>query len=243
MAIKEKADLIVACGGDGTINEVATSLVGSNIPLGIIPMGSGNGLASNLNIPLDIPKALEVIKTGGIDKIDVGKVNGTYFFSNMGIGFDTALIHQYDKIKKRQLSGYLRAMLSTVGTFSGLKNVQIEYDGKKIALDPFLVFISNSNRMGYGFTLTPQAKLNDGFFDLVIIDKLPKLKIPLLAGLLLIKKVHWLKQVRFHQVQHLKLSGNKPIEAFQIDGCYESNDSTDLEIDLIRQGLSVLTPS
>ena len=87
-ALNEHADVIVACGGDGTINEVASALVKKNIPLGIIPAGSGNGLATNLGIPKDIDKAIEIIKSNNIHTIDVGRVEDNYFFSNVGFGID-----------------------------------------------------------------------------------------------------------------------------------------------------------
>lgn len=87
-----KPDYIIACGGDGTINEVASCIVGTNITLGILPVGSGNGLASNLDIPRDFNKAIDIIKNGKTTAIDVGKINEQYFFSNMGIGIDALII-------------------------------------------------------------------------------------------------------------------------------------------------------
>ena len=104
--ILNNPSVIVACGGDGTINEVAQSLVGKSIPLGIIPMGSGNGLASNLKISKDINTALQVIISNHITTIDVGLMNDKYFFSNMGLGIDVKVIHRYTSQKKRDFSGY-----------------------------------------------------------------------------------------------------------------------------------------
>ncbi|MGK4567793.1 diacylglycerol/lipid kinase family protein [Flavobacterium sp. 3HN19-14] len=98
-------DCIVACGGDGTINEVASCLVNADIPLGIIPVGSGNGLASNLNIPRNLEKAIDIIKNGITSKIDVGTVNGQCFFSNMGVGIDAMIIKKYELGRKTNASG------------------------------------------------------------------------------------------------------------------------------------------
>ena len=92
-AVTKSPDYIVACGGDGTINEVASCLVNTQIKLGIIPIGSGNGLASNLKIPKLLEEATQVIKNGKTQFIDIGKVNQHYFFSNMGIGIDALIIY------------------------------------------------------------------------------------------------------------------------------------------------------
>ena len=110
-AIANKPDCVVACGGDGTINEVASCLINTKIKLGIIPVGSGNGLASNLNIPKEIEKATEIIRNGNSQTIDVGQVNEHYFFSNMGIGIDAHIIKKYETYKKRTLIAYLKASI------------------------------------------------------------------------------------------------------------------------------------
>ena len=110
-AIENSPDYIVACGGDGTINEVASCLINTKIKLGIIPVGSGNGLASNLNIPKEIEKATEIIRNGNSQTIDVGQVNEHYFFSNMGIGIDAHIIKKYETYKKRTLIAYLKASM------------------------------------------------------------------------------------------------------------------------------------
>ena len=112
-SIKKGVDIIVACGGDGTINEVAGCLIGTSVKLGIIKFGSGNGLATTLNIPKNSEDALRVIKQGITTKIDAGEINNHYFFSNSGIGFDANVINNYSNTKKRQLASYLKASLST----------------------------------------------------------------------------------------------------------------------------------
>ena len=113
-AIAENSDVIVACGGDGTINEVASALVKKNIPLGIIPAGSGNGLATNLNIPKDINKAIEIIKNHIVHTIDVGRVEDNYFFSNLGFGIDAEVIKTYEENQKRTITGYVDASVKTL---------------------------------------------------------------------------------------------------------------------------------
>jgi len=155
-AILKKPDCIIASGGDGTINEVASSLVGTDIRLGIIPVGSGNGLASNLKIPLEIEKAILIIKSGTESLIDVGKVNEHYFFSNMGIGIDALIIKNYEKQKQRSLIGYGKASVSSSFKFKPISTILL-VNGKRFETRPLVLFISNSNEMGYKMGLTPFA--------------------------------------------------------------------------------------
>ena len=109
-AIQVGASRIIAVGGDGTINEVASALVGTNIPLGIIPIGSGNGLARHLKIPLKIKKALQLAKEGVPQKMDVGLLNDKYFFCTAGIGFDASVANEFAKGKGRGLINLLKCL-------------------------------------------------------------------------------------------------------------------------------------
>ncbi|MDU7601725.1 MAG: diacylglycerol kinase family protein [Bacteroides caccae] len=110
-AAEEKADIVVAIGGDGTINEIARSLVHTDTALGIIPCGSGNGLARHLHIPMEPKKALEVLNEGCMDVIDYGKINGTDFFCTCGVGFDAFVSLKFAHAGKRGLLTYLEKTL------------------------------------------------------------------------------------------------------------------------------------
>ncbi|WP_215225753.1 diacylglycerol/lipid kinase family protein [Echinicola shivajiensis] len=242
IAITEGADIIVACGGDGTINEIASCLVGHDILLGIIPLGSGNGLASNLQIPLKIDKAIEIIINGNVKNIDIGKVNGKYFFSNMGIGFDAALIAHYNRLKQRQLKGYLKALIKTMGTYSSTGKIKLVKNGKECNADPFLLFVSNSNRMGYGFTLTPKANISDGLLDMVLVKKMSRLKLLLFGLLVASRKIHALKEVNYQLIENLVVLGNGNLLQYQIDGELVPVKENQLEISLCKEKLKVLVP-
>ena len=170
-AVSLKPDYIVACGGDGTINEVASALVNSDVLLGVIPVGSGNGLASNLGISKNVQQALAVIKSGKRSSIDVGVVNEHYFFSNRGIGIDSMIIKKYSQSSKRSLFIYMKAAMSAAFEFIP-KKAMVAYGSKLTTLTPFMLFISNSNQMGYGMSLTPKASLDDGWLDLFVVPNL-----------------------------------------------------------------------
>lgn len=241
-SISQKADVIVACGGDGTINEVATCLIGKNIALGIVPMGSGNGLASNLKIPKNRRKALEIIRDRHEERIDVGRINGRYFFSNTGVGFDASLIKHYESSEKRTLLGYIRACALTFRDIKRNEPQMIGVNGEDPMINPFIVLISNSNEMGYKLSLTPKASLQDGLLDVLVIKKIGRLKMLWLGMLILIRKVHWLKESKSFQTKELKLE-RKQATFFdtQVDGEHHHINTNEITVSLLEKSLCVLT--
>ncbi|TDT46257.1 YegS/Rv2252/BmrU family lipid kinase [Maribacter spongiicola] len=242
-SILENANIIVACGGDGTINEVASCLIGTNIALGILPMGSGNGLASNLKIPKKRRKALEIIRNKHIEHMDVGKINGRYFFSNTGVGFDASLIKHYESSEKRTLLGYIRACATTFRDINKNTPLSIVVDEEVPMANPFIILISNSNEMGYKLSLTPKASLQDGLLDVLVIKNISRIKMLWLGFLILIRKVHWLKESRSFQTKNVHIKCNQS-DFFdtQVDGEHKRIDTNELTISLVEKSLFVLTP-
>lgn len=240
-AILQNPDYIIACGGDGTINEVASCLTNTNIKLGIIPVGSGNGLASNLNIPKEIEKAIEIIKKGKHSAIDVGKMNEKHFFSNMGIGIDALIIKKYEASKKRTLLAYVRAAIASAFEFKPIEAVLI-FEGQPININSFLLFISNSNEMGYGMSLTPKASLNDGWLDLVTVSKLNFIEKLLLGFYVVTNKIEKHHKANHSLIQNVTIEMPKKIFLnAQIDGEYHHLKTNIIEVSVIRNGLNVLT--
>lgn len=239
-AVLNNPDYIVACGGDGTINEVASSLIGTKIKLGIIPVGSGNGLASNLNIPRDFTKAITIIKNGNTTSIDVGKINQYYFFSNTGIGIDALIIKKYEKSGTRTLSSYVKAALSSSFEYKPQKTI-ISYNDKVIETNPFMLFISNSNEMGYNMSLTPKADLSDGVLDMVIIPKLSFFEKLSLGFNVLTNSVE-----KFQKAKHITLRSLRievPEKIFidaQIDGERQNLKTNKIEVTIIEKALEIL---
>jgi len=240
-AINEGANIIVACGGDGTINEVATALVGTDIKLGIIPIGSGNGLASNLNISKNNREAILAIKAAKSIKIDVGSVNGTYFFSNTGFGFDADVIKNYEASERRTLSCYIKASLTSFKNYNKNKKLVIKINGVNEVINPFLIFISNSNQLGYSFSLTPKASLQDGLLDVVLVPKIGKLKMLLFGICMLIKKpeiLPWVQCFKSNSLSLLRKEG-----AFfqsQIDGELVTIKESSVSVTIKSKALSII---
>ncbi len=241
-SIKEGAQIIVACGGDGTINEVASCLVNTSVILGILPMGSGNGLASNLKIPKNIGKALLIIKAQKVMAMDTGTINGEPFFSNTGIGFDAHVISDFSEGTSRRLFSYVKSTLKTLKTYHYKNILELKYRNKTELIAPFLLFVSNSNEMGYKMSLTPRASLSDGLLDVVMVPKLSAPILFLFTILFLFKKHHWLKQVRFLELKSLSIkSVDNVVPKAQKDGESLILKDSKIEIAIQPKNLKVCT--
>lgn len=242
-SILEGADIIVACGGDGTINEVASCLVGTKIPLGIVPVGSGNGLASHLGVPRNLRRSLAIIKNRHIVEIDAGSINGNYFFSNTGVGFDASIIKNYESSERHTLIGYLKACLSSFREAESDMDMEIRANDMEMRVNPFLIFVSNSNEMGYKVSLTPKASLQDGLLDVMIISKIGRLKMIWLGILMLFNRPYLLKEATSFQTKNLELysNGQSHFDS-QIDGELRQINSRRVSIQIRDRALKVIVP-
>lgn len=240
-AVANRPDCIVACGGDGTINEVAAAMVNIQIPLGIVPVGSGNGLASNLKIPKDIARAIKIIKNCRESFIDVGKVNNHYFFSNMGIGVDAIIIKKYEENNRRSLYGYMMAALSASLNYEPLDTV-ISVNGRTVEMKPLLLFVSNSNEMGYNMSLTPDAELNDGFLDLIIVPELNFWEKMHLGYSILKNCSSKFNKVSHELIRHIDIElPDKIFLDIQTDGEYHNFRTNKIQVEVIKKGLRVIS--
>ena len=242
-SILEGANAIIACGGDGTVNEVASQLVDSPILLGIIRLGSGNGLASHLGISPSINEALEVIKQYNNTKIDVGTVNEHFFFSNMSLGIGARIINHYTGFKKRQIVSYLRASFKALLYKSPSQIVDLEIDNFKNTLDPLVLFVSNSNEMGYNLSFTPKASLQDGKLDVVFTEQLSFVEKILFASQLIFNKHKRYNKANYFLTDNIKVTNKKQKEFLtQLDGESIIIKSKELNISIKKGALNVLVP-
>ncbi len=241
-AIDEKADVVVACGGDGTINEVAQGLVETQIPLGIIPLGSGNGIARHFKIPLEISKSVQVIKKNKLAKMDVGVVNGHYFFGNMGCALESHFIRSYHKNQRHGIWAYVIAFFDALVSFKH-QNIQVEYLDNVRDISPFILLVSNTNQQGYDFSLTPQAQSDDGLLDLFWMEKsnfFNKIKFFLYA---LLKKKLMGKRFDLVSLSALKIRLlDQDDFCVQIDGENLPIFSNYIEIKVLPKKLNVIVP-
>jgi len=240
-AVAKNPDYIVACGGDGTINEVASCLVNTQIKLGIIPIGSGNGLASNLKIPKLLEEATQVIKNGKTQCIDIGKVNQQYFFSNMGIGIDALIIKKYDSYKKRTLTSYIKASLQASLQYKPIKAI-LSFNNQIINSNAFMLFVSNSNEMGYGMSLTPNASLIDGKLNLVLIPKISLINQIKMGLHVVSKKAEVFKMAQHSLIENIAIElPEKIFVDIQLDGEYHNLKTNKIEISVIKNGLEIVS--
>lgn len=239
-AVAKSPDYIVVCGGDGTINEVASCLVNTQIKLGIIPIGSGNGLASNLKIPKLLEDATQVIKNGKTQFIDIGKVNQHYFFSNMGIGIDALIIKKYDSYKKRTLTAYIKASLQASLQYKPIKAI-LSFNNQIINSIAFMLFISNSNEMGYGMSLTPNASLIDGKLNLVLIPKISLIDQIKLGHHVISKKSEVFKMAQHSLIEYIAIElPEKIFIDIQLDGEYHNLKTNKINVSVIKNGLEIV---
>ena len=159
---------VLACGGDGTVNEVASALVGTSTALGIIPMGSGNGLARHIGIPVDLRRSLHVIREDHIIACDYGTANGRPFFCTFGVGFDAAVSDRFARQKRRGLMVYLRSAIDEFFRYRP-EMYTIEVDGHVFTEKAFLVVCCNASQYGNNAFIAPEASIHDGLLDLTVV--------------------------------------------------------------------------
>ncbi len=200
--VAEGVDVIVAVGGDGSVNEIAKTLTDKKVVLGIIPAGSGNGLAHYLKIPLSYKKAIEIINQSKILKIDTGSINNEFFVSIAGIGFDGIVAREYAKNKRRGFFTYLKVVTEEYINYRPRKYT-IEINGEVLKRRALFISFANSDQFGYGASIAPAASADDGLLDVIIMKKPLMIEIPLLASLLYWKKIDISRQFEIIKAKEL----------------------------------------
>ena len=178
-AVADRADVVAAWGGDGTINGAAAGVAGTGIPLAIIPGGSGNGLARDLTIPFDTARAFEVAASGQVRAIDAGDLHGSLFFNVAGIGLDARIAGRLaTEGHRRGLMGYVLATVAELRSYEScaysISNV-FDADGKALSGDitdrpALFIALANSRQYGSGAQIAPKALLDDGLMEVVIVE-------------------------------------------------------------------------
>lgn len=172
-------NLVVAVGGDGTVNEVGRGLIGSNTALGIIPTGSGNGLARHLEIPFKINRALKALNNPLIKPIDVIKINDYYSLNVAGIGFDAYISHKFATKRNRGPLAYMHLITREFANYKSAK-YKVTIGQQTQEWDAFLISFANSTQYGNNFHIAPQARIDDGLIDVCLIRDFPKVTAPAL---------------------------------------------------------------
>lgn len=167
-AVEKGCETVLAAGGDGTINETAAALCGTGVVLGIIPCGSGNGLARHLGIPVDIKESLKIIIENHAMDIDYATVNDKKFFCTCGVGFDAAVSEAFARKKTRGKLTYIQSTFQTYANYEP-EHYTIIANGKTLTEKAFLVAVCNASQYGNNAYIAPSASINDGLLDVTII--------------------------------------------------------------------------
>jgi YegS/Rv2252/BmrU family lipid kinase len=236
-------DLVLAAGGDGTANEAAWGLLGSPTALGVVPVGSGNGLARALGLPLDPSRAVPALAQCVPRAMDVGMVNGRPFLNVAGAGFDAAVgaaFHDHgQRGGRRGVLGYVRIGLGMVSRYRPevwrLEAGATQYQGRA-----WIVAILNGRQYGGGAVMAPGARLDDGLLEVVIIEDAPRLELLLNAPRVFLGAIEGFRCYRRFSVPQLVLRGEGPILYYR-DGEPEAG-APQLEVRLLPRALRVLVP-
>ena len=232
-----KYSIVVAVGGDGTVNAVAKNLINTGITLGIIPRGSGNGLARSLGIPQNTIKAIKRIETGTIRTIDSGMINSKPFFCAAGIGFDAHICQLFAQNKKRGLSAYIKIGIQQFFSYKP-KEYSIEVNNETLKIKAFVVAFANAGQYGNDFYIAPQAKMDDGLLHIVILKPFTLISACYLMVKILSKKAHLAKNILTLTAQSIKIK-NLSTESIHFDGEPGSLEN-EIEVSIHPKSLKVL---
>ncbi len=215
-AVEQKKDVVIAVGGDGTINNVAKYLVNTGIIFGIIPQGSGNGLARHLHVPADPRKALSLINQLNFRTIDTGMANEHFFINVAGAGFDAHVSWMFANAPRRGFLSYAKITLNEFANYKP-RLYEINIDGKTIKQNAFIVCVANGSQYGNNAYITPAAKLSDGHFDIAILKPFKNRQMPLIGIELFAKKFNNSKYVDYYKGKEITIK-RPSAEVFNIDG-------------------------
>ncbi len=237
---RNEFDVIVAVGGDGTVNEIVPGMLFSNKPLGIIPAGSGNDFIKSLNIPNNIEAAIEVILKGKTTVIDVGKINDTYFANGVGIGFDAAVNRASYEIdhSKRGILLYLCALAKTLGKYDPVP-LTISMNGSTVTQETFLLTVGNGTTCGGGFKLTPHAMVDDQILDVTIVKPLGIARLLWHLPKVFAGTIEKVKYATMRTTEKLTVESAVPVRV-HVDGEIYDGNATTFEIEVVPEALRVI---
>ncbi|MDR1743913.1 MAG: diacylglycerol kinase family lipid kinase [Dysgonamonadaceae bacterium] len=238
-AVRKKYKYVITVGGDGTVNEVAKALIGTDCTMGIIPFGSGNGLARDLHIPLNSKNAIKIILDGNIRTIDYGIANDHVFFCTCGVGFDAFISGKFAEEKLRGPLGYLRQVLEGVIDFKS-DEYDIAYDGGSLKERAFVVTCANASQYGNDAFIAPEADMEDGKMNVSILKPLNAIEIPQTTLQLFTKNID--KNSKMISLLTADLTIRRSREGvMHVDG-EPIQTGKDIRVKIVPKGLKILAP-
>lgn len=227
---------VVAVGGDGTINEVASGLIGTATALGIVPNGSGNGFARHLDISTRMNRAIEMLNNSEVINVDYGLVNDQPFFSTCGVGFDAVVAQDFSD-STRGFKGYLQSIFKDFFQYKA-DTYQLKGEGIDITTTAFLVNFANAGQWGYDAYIAPKASVQDGWLDVAIVSEFPMTAAAGLALSLFTKNID--EKLHMNTIRTKELTLTRASEgAMHIDGTPVMMPA-ELHVKIVEEGLKVL---
>ena len=239
-AVADGCKLVVAIGGDGTLNETAAGLVGTDAVFGLIPCGSGNGLGRHLGIPGPGKGAFRTLVEGRIREIDTGLVNGIPFFNAMGLGFDAEIADRFNHLTRRGLPSYVRTTLGTLFRYRA-ETCHIQNGVASLETTAFLLTIANSDQYGNDCFIAPGASVDDGLLDLTVIKRANLFNAAPLAVRLFRKTIDGSRSVARLRGAHFTITRRAP-GLIHTDGETHRTAAT-LEISVLPRSLRIMVPA
>lgn len=236
-AVAQRYDIVAVAGGDGTINEVGSCLIGTDVALAVLPHGSGNGLSRCLKIPLSPAKAIERINRKAVCQIDTVTVNGVPFISIAGTGYDAQVADDYAKKQRHGFDTYFRYIVKNYFTL-GEKDYTLILPEETIHTKAFFISFANSNQMGYDVPISPHASLWDGKVDICIVRKPNALELPVISGFFLSKSMDKAPKVDIIQTESATII-RPQADVLNIDGESRTMEK-DLHIQVNPLSLNVI---
>jgi len=236
----ENYKYFVAVGGDGTVNEIAKALINTNAILGILPVGSGNGLARHLQIPLEPRKAIQLINKQKYQAIDYGLINKMPFFCTCGVGFDALIGEKFAQCKGRGLSNYVKTTIAEYFNYKPeIYKITVD-NGKKFNVPAFLITFANGSQYGNNAYIAPNADISDGQLDICIISPFKLYKAPGIGIRLFAKSIDKSSFMRTERGSNIVLErAAEGVIHFDGEPCKMGKR---LEITLVNKGLNVFVP-
>ena len=236
-AAKNGVDVVVAVGGDGTINEVARSIIHTSTALGVIPCGSGNGFARHLGIPINMRKAIDFINKADSVAIDYGKLNGHPFFCACGVGFDALVSYNFSKDSKRGFFTYIKRTLIDWVTYKP-EAYEVEAESLKKSCKAFVIACGNASQYGNNAYITPYASMRDGMLSVSVMSPFTSFEVPVLVTQLFGNTLNSNSRVKTFATRWLKI---KRTSAGPVH--YDGEPSLmepELLVEVVPAGLNVL---
>lgn len=239
-AVDMGVDIVVAVGGDGTVNEVARVLVGTDTALGIVPCGSGNGMARHLGIPLEVNGAIDFINNSQVVSVDYGKINGLPFFCTCGVGFDALVSNSFANGKHRGPLGYMHNMLVDWLLYKP-EIFEIETERGLEKYQAFLIACGNASQYGNNAYIAPRASMCDGLLSVTILEPFSSFDIPMVLKDVFANRIHSNSHVRTLESRWIRIK-RRSSGVVHFDG-EPADMGEDLLVEIVPSGLRVLAAS